>query len=227
MKIVKQLAAAAGALLLAAAAYAQPAAPLGPKEFTVLNPSQPTEGGGKIEVIEFFWYGCGHCYTLEPYVEKWAGNLAKDVVFRRMPAIPNEQWGQTALVFFTLEAMGLLEKHHKAVFDAIHKSNVNMNNAKFRDPWLQAQGIDVAKFNEVAKSFSVTSKMNRARQLTAAYKVDGVPMLVVNGKYVTSATLAGGDPARVMAIVDRLVDMSRKEVKSAEAPARKLELVKK
>lgn len=181
------------------------------KEFGILSPAQPTEGGGKVEVTEFFWYGCGHCYTLEPHLEKWAANAPKDVVFKRVPAIPSESWGQTAVIFYTLEAMGELDKYHRKVFDAIHKDNVNLTNRKVRDEWLGKQGVNLAKFLEIEKSFSVVTKLNRARQLTAAYKVDGVPMLFVNGKYVTSNTHAGGDVGRVMAIVDQLVAMARSE----------------
>ncbi|QJR16930.1 thiol:disulfide interchange protein DsbA/DsbL [Usitatibacter palustris] len=188
-------------------------------EYTVLNPSQPTEGGDKVEVTEFFWYGCGHCYKLEPFVEKWAANLPKDVVFKRVPAIPNEGWKQTAVIFYTLEAMGQLDKMHKKVFDAIHQDNVILTNRKVRDEWLAKQGVDVAKFLEVEKSFSVVTKLNRAAQMTAAYKVDGVPMIFVNGKYMTSNSLTKGDNARVFAVVDELVALSRKENAAAAAPA--------
>lgn len=201
------------------------------RDFSLLNPPQPTDGGGKIEVIEFFWYACGHCYSLEPFIEKWAANLPKDVVFKRMPAVPNEGWGQLASVYYTLDAMGQLDKLHKKVFEAIHKEQVNLNVKKTREEWLAKQGIDLAKYAEVEKSFSVVTRLNRAKQLTAGYKVEGVPMVVVNGKYVTSSTHVNGDATRVMPVVDRLIDMARKEAKSAEAPAaptpKKLEIVKK
>jgi thiol:disulfide interchange protein DsbA len=197
----------AGALALAAGTALAQLTP--GKEYGILNPAQPTEGGGKVEVTEFFWYGCGHCYTLEPHLEKWAASAPKDVVFRRVPAIPSESWAQTAVIFYALEAMGELDKYHRKVFDAIHKDNVNLNNRRFRDEWLARQGVNLAKFLEVEKSFSVVTKLNRAKQLTAAYKVDGVPMLFVNGKYVTSSTHAGGDPSKVMAIVDQLIAMAR------------------
>ena len=211
MSFSKSITLFAGALAFAAGSALAQLAP--GKDFAVLNPVQPTEGGGKIEVTEFFWYGCGHCYSLEPYIEKWAASLGKDVVFKRVPAIPSESWGQTAVIFYALEAMGVLDKYHKKVFDAIHKDNVILTNRTVRDEWLKKQGVDLPKFLEVEKSFSVVTKLNRAKQLTAAYKVDGVPMLYVNGKYFTSNTHAGGDPARVMAIVDQLVAMARKEQK--------------
>ena len=209
MSLRSSIALLAGGLALAAGTVLAQIAP--GKEFAVLNPTQPTEGGGKVEVTEFFWYGCGHCYALEPYIEKWTANLPKDIVFKRVPAIPSESWGQTAVIFYTLEAMGVLDKYHRKVFDAIHQDNVILTNRTVRDEWLKKQGVDLARFLEVEKSFSVVTKMNRAKQLTAAYKVDGVPMLFVNGKYLTSNTHAGGDPAKVMAIVDQLVAIARKE----------------
>src|SRR5436190_18506012 len=89
-------------------------------EFSLLNPPQPTEGGGKVEVIEFFWYGCPHCAHLEPFIQKWAANLPKDVVFKRVHALPSDSWLPPAVIFFTLEAMGELDKLHAKVFEAIH-----------------------------------------------------------------------------------------------------------
>src|SRR5690242_19556358 len=125
--------AAATLSFAAAGALAQP--------FERLSPAQPTEGGGKVEVIEFFWYGCPHCYSLEPAVNAWAKNLPKDVVFKRVPAAVGG-WVDLARMFYTLEAMGKLDELHAKVFDAIHKSNVNMNNKKARDEWLQKNGVD-------------------------------------------------------------------------------------
>jgi protein dithiol oxidoreductase (disulfide-forming) len=182
-----------------------------PSEFGILSPPQPTEAG-KIEVVEFFWYGCPHCARLEPFIQKWSANLPKDVVFKRMHALPGNAWIEHATLFYTLEAMGLLDKLHAKVFDAIHSDNVNLAAKPVRDPWLAKQGVDLAKYADVEKSFSVQTKINNARQKTAAYKVDGVPMLFVNGKYFTSNTHAKGDTARIMVIVDQLVDKSRKEM---------------
>jgi thiol:disulfide interchange protein DsbA len=186
------------------------------KEYLRVDPPQPTEPD-KIEVLEFFWYGCSHCYRLEPSLVRWSKTLPKDVVFKRVPAIPNEAWGQTAIYFYTLEAMGLLDKYHQKVFDAIHQDNLNLANRKVGDEWLAKQGIDVAEFNKVAKSFSVQAKMSRAKQLTSAYKISGVPALFVAGKYGTSNELAGG-PDQVVQVTDGLVGMARREMAPA-APA--------
>jgi len=195
---------------LAAAALAFTAAGALAQPYSQLNPPQPTEGGGKVEVIEFFWYGCPHCYSLEPAVVSWAKKVPPDVVFKRVPAVPSDAWADAARMFYTFEAMGKLDEYHQKVFDAIHKSNVNMNNKKTRDEWLQKNGIDPAKYAEVEKSFSVATKVNRAKQLTYAYKVDSVPRVAVNGKYFTTAEQAGSVD-RVFQIVDQLIGMARKE----------------
>ena len=180
-------------------------------DFALLNPPQGTSETGKVEVIEFFWYGCPHCARLEPYIQKWAANLAKDVVFKRMHALPGNSWIENATMFYTLESMGLLDKLHTKVFDAIHNDSVNLNAKATREQWLAKQGVDVGKFNDVEKSFAVQAKINSARQKTASYKVDGVPMIIVNGKYLTSNSHAKGDISRIMVIVDQLVERSRKE----------------
>jgi protein dithiol oxidoreductase (disulfide-forming) len=202
----------AGLAFAAGSAHAQMAKG---KDYVMLDPAQPTEGGGKVEVLEFFWYGCGHCFKLEPALVKWSQALPKDVVFKRVPAVPNDSWGQTAGIFYTLEAMGLLEKYHQKVFDAIHMDNVIMTNRKVRDEWLAKNGVDPIKFSEVEKSFSVVSKLTRAKQMTASYKVDGVPMMIVNGKYVSSLSHAGG-AERLLQVVDGLIAQARKETVAAK-----------
>ena len=198
------------ALALAVTLFSAAFAAWGQQPYQVLNPAQPTEGAGKVEVIEFFWYGCPHCYSLEPEVNAWVKRAPKDVVFKRIPAVPNPQWGQSAQIYYTLEAMGLLEQYHQKVFDAFHKDNKNLANQRIREEWLAQNGIDVKRYNEVEKSFSVASKMQRARQLTQNYKVDGVPRIYVNGKYYTAAEFAGGNQ-NIFRVVDQLVEMARKE----------------
>ncbi|HXN15394.1 MAG TPA: thiol:disulfide interchange protein DsbA/DsbL [Usitatibacter sp.] len=197
-------------VLVSGAAFGQGAT------YSMLNPPQPTDGGGKVEVIEFFWYGCPHCYRLEPEVNAWLKKAPKDVVFKRIPAAPSESWAQMASMFYTLEAMGLLDQFHAKVFDAMHKDNLNLANKKVRDEWLAKQGIDVAKYDATEKSFTVVTKVQRARQLTQSYKVDSVPRLIVNGKYVTSADQAGS-AERIFPVVDELIALARKE-KTATLP---------
>jgi len=155
--------------------------------YTELKPPQPLEADGKIEVLEFFWYGCIHCYNLEPTVEKWEKTLPKDVQFRRIPAIFNDRWALDASIFYAFEALGVLNKVHRPFFDAIHRDHLRTDNPQALNEWLQKQGIDPKKFNETMKSFGVQSKTRRAAQLTAAYKIDGTPELAVNGRYTVSA----------------------------------------
>jgi thiol:disulfide interchange protein DsbA len=161
-------------------------------------------------VIEFFWYGCPHCYSLEPAVVAWAKKMPPDVVFKRVPAIPSDSWMEHARIFYTLEAMGKLDEYHQKVFDAIHKGNVNMNHKKTRDEWFAKNGIDPAKYAEMEKSFSVATKLNRAKQLTYAYKVDSVPRVTVNGRYVITMEAAGSID-RVFQIVDQAIGVARKD----------------
>jgi thiol:disulfide interchange protein DsbA len=198
---------AAIATFAALGAWAQ--APAG-QPWATLEPPQPTEGNGKIEVVEFFWYGCPHCYAMEPMVNAWLKTKPADVDFKRVPAFPSDSWGEHAKIYYTLEAMGKLPEMHQKVFDAIHKDHVNMLNKGKRDEFLKANGIDPAKYAEVEKSFSVVSKLSRARQLTAAYKVDSVPRFFVAGKYYTSGEQAGGND-KIFPTIDQMIAVVRKE----------------
>jgi len=192
-------------LFLLASAFTASAA-----DYAPVAPPQPTESNGKIEVIEFFWYGCPHCYHLEPLVNAWLKTKPDDVVFKRLPAYPSESWGELARVFYTIEAMNLLPQMHEKIFDAIHKDNVNLVNPKIRDQWLAKNGVDPAKYAAMEKSFTVATNLQRAKQMTMNYKVDSVPRLVVNGKYYTSGELAGS-PEHIFAVVDELIAKVRSE----------------
>ena len=206
MSLRKALALAAALLTLAFGATAQqPATP-----YERLQPAQPTDvPQGKIEVIEFFWYGCPHCYRLEPSLNAWLKNKPADVVFKRIHAIPSEAWGLHAYIYYTLETMGLLDTLHGKVFDAIHKDRKNLTNAKILDQWLTENKVDPAKYHEVEKSFTVNAKVKRAAQQTAAYKVDGVPRIFVDGKLYTGPEFAGGED-RIMGAVEEMIAAERK-----------------
>jgi protein dithiol oxidoreductase (disulfide-forming) len=190
--------------LLAAALIALPLG-AGAQQVNELKPPIPVESGGKIEVIEFFWYGCIHCYNLEPQIETWLKKLPKDVEFRRVPAVFNERWGLDASIFYSMEAMGLLEKLHRPLFDAIHKERLRTDNEQALSEWLTKHGVDAKKFIETMQSFGVRSKARRAIQLTVAYKIDGTPAIAVQGRYTLSAQ------PNMMQVVDSLVDRVRKE----------------
>ena len=199
------------ALLSAFLAVPGLAAAQGKFAYTELKPTQPTEAAaGKVEVIEFFWYGCPHCYNLEPVLEPWLKKKPADVQFRRVPAVFNERWGYDAGIFYTFEALGVLDKVHKPFFDAIHRNGLRTDNQQALAEWLKKNGIDPNRFFDTMKSFGVQSKLRRATQLTIAYRIDGTPAMAVQGRYTISAE-QGRSQQGMLETVDYLVDMLRKQ----------------
>jgi len=190
-------------------AFAQPRAYEAGVDYSELRPAQPTASGGKVEVLEFFWYGCPHCYTIEPLIEKWVAKLPADVNFRRVPAVFNEQWARDAAVFYAFEALGVLARLHRPFFDAIHRDRLNTRDVAARNAWLQKNGVDVKRFEDAYKSFGVQSKVRRAQQLSVAYRIDGTPALAVQGRYTISAEQARNQP-NMLAIADYLIGVARK-----------------
>jgi len=188
------------------------AAAQGKPAYTELKPPQPVDNDGRIQVLEFFWYGCIHCYNLEPTVEKWEKTLPKDVEFRRVPAIFNDRWALDAQIFYSFEALGVLDKLHRPLFDAIHRDHLRTDNPQALAEWLQKHSVDPKKFNEVMKSFGVQSRTRRAAQLTAAYKIDGTPELAVQGRYTVSAE-QGRTQQGMFDAVDYLVEQLRRSGK--------------
>jgi thiol:disulfide interchange protein DsbA len=197
------------ALALAPFALLRPlsAAAQQPGNYIEIQPPLPVEANGKIEVVELFWYGCIHCYNLEPSLEGWLKKLPRDVEFRRVPAVFNRQMELDAAIFYSFEALGVLPKVHRAFFDAIFKDRLQRQDKEALDQWLGKNGIEVKKFDDAMKSFGVQSKTRRAKQLTVDYKIDGTPAMGVNGRYTVSA----GD--NLLPTVDKLVDSERKKRK--------------
>jgi thiol:disulfide interchange protein DsbA len=178
---------------------------------TELKPPQPTETApGKIEVLEFFWYGCPHCYTLEPSIEAWTKKLPADVQFRRVPAVFNERWGHDAAIFYTLEALGVLDKLHRPFFDAIHRDRLRTEDQQALSQWLEKNGVDSNRFYSTLKSFGVQTRVRRATQLTVAYRIDGTPAMAVQGRYTVSAE-QGRSHQGMMETVDHLLGLARKQ----------------
>ena len=204
--------AASAAMLAAMAApvFAQRVMEAG-KDYRPISPAQPTESGDRIEVLEFFSYGCPHCRELDPFITEWEKRLPKDVVFRRIPVTFNrDAWAVLAKIYLTFEVMGETGRMGKPTFVAVHDDHVNLSDEAIRNTWLQKSGVNVAKFNETFRSFAVASKLQRATQLAAAYQVQGVPTLMVDGKYSTSPSMVNSLEGTVTA-VDGLVAMARKE----------------
>ena len=174
---------------------------------TELNPPLPTESDGKIEVLEFFWYGCIHCYNLEPKLDTWLKALPKDVEFRRVPAVFNERWGHDAAIYYAFEALGLLDKLHRPFFDAIHRDRLRSDRWPELSAWLEKNGVDAKKFESTVKSFGVQSKTKGAVRMTSAYKIDGTPAMAVHGRYTVPSSDA------MLGTVNQLVGQVRKQQK--------------
>jgi len=184
--------------------------------YVELNPPQPTETGGKVEVIEFFWYGCPHCYAFEPVLNPWIKKLPKEVVFRRVPAIFNEQWGVAARVYYTLEAIGETARLHTALFDAIHKDNLRITDESAMAAWLGKNGVNVDKYKAAYRSFGVEAQLKRAQQMTNAYRIDGVPAMAVQGRYVLSASVIT-DRQELLNATEQAIRMAFKQSGSGAA----------
>ena len=186
------------------------------QHYTAFNPPRSTEVRDKIEVTEFFWYGCAHCFNFDPILHKWLKKLPADVAFRRVPAIfPGKNgapgnWTPGAKLYYALEAMGLLEKLHGEVFDAMHIDRINLQDEKVLREWLGRKGVDAQKFFDTWNSFAIQGKVQRAQQLTLQHGLTGVPAMVVDGKYMPASGGAGSHE-EVTAILDALIDKARKE----------------
>jgi thiol:disulfide interchange protein DsbA len=174
----------------------------------------PTDSPGKVEVVEFFWYGCPHCYALEPALQSWIEKLPRDVVFKRIPAIFNDNWGASARVYYTLESMGQLNRLHRPFFDALHRDNLRPTFESDLLAWLSANGVDRQQYQAAAKSFAVEGRMKRAAQLIDAARISGVPAIVVQGRHVVNAAHS---PQQMLASVDQFIAAERKLLGAAKA----------
>jgi thiol:disulfide interchange protein DsbA len=195
----------AASALWSANVQADAAKPEAGTDYLPLDPSAPVEApAGKIEVVEFFWYNCPHCNAFEPLLAGWIKTLPKDVAFRRAPVAFRDDFVPQQRLYFTLEAMGLVEKLHSKVFAAIHVEKLDLSKAAAIADWVAKQGVDMVKFNQQYSSFTVATKATKAAQLQNAYKVEGVPALGVAGRYYVDGTLAKS-MGNALKIVDSLV----------------------
>jgi thiol:disulfide interchange protein DsbA len=201
----------------ATTALAQPQPPSGgTRDVVTLNPPQVVENDGKVEVLEFFGYGCIHCANLEPRLEAWAKKQPADVKLKRVPVSFAIRGLDSIPLFYTLEAMGLQEKLHQKIFDAANVENVILGNPATLNSWLEKQGVDTKKFEQVQKSFSVQNKIARAKKMTEDYKIQATPTLIVNGRFSIQQT-AG--PDKLFANIDQLIAEARVANKSSAPPA--------
>lgn len=180
------------------------------KDFQKLSKPVATDApAGKIEVIEFFWYGCPHCNAFEPVLDAWIKAASKDLVIRRVPVAFNASFLSQQKLYYALEGMGKLDAVHAKVFRAIHVEKLKLTKDEDIFAWVGNQGVDVAKFKEIYNSFNVANQARRAAQLQADYGVEGVPSMGVAGRYYTDGTMAGSMQT-VLQVVDYLMSSVRK-----------------
>ena len=179
-------------------------------DYRILPMPQPLETKGKVEVIEFFWYGCPHCYDFEPELSSWVKRQPKDVTFRRIPVAFRDDLLPHSQLFYALEAMGKGDALNEKVMYAMHKENKRLMTEPEIADWVASQGIDRNTFLATYRSFAVVSKARTARQLAEAYRIEGVPTIVMQGKYVTSPSIAGSK-AKAIVVMDYLEEKIRKD----------------
>ncbi|MGD8559065.1 MAG: thiol:disulfide interchange protein DsbA/DsbL [Gammaproteobacteria bacterium] len=173
-------------------------------------PAQPTTTDDKVEVVEMFWYGCPHCNALEPYVKRWEKKMPAEAKFVRMPAIFRPMWELHARAYYTAEILGVLDKTHSAMFAAIHQQKRRLDTQEALQKFFAEHGVSKEDFDRVFRSFAVEAKIRRAKDMSQRYGIQGVPALVVNGKYRTGAKLAGGN-ANIFRVVNFLVAKEAKD----------------
>jgi thiol:disulfide interchange protein DsbA len=209
----KGIAAATAGLGLAwqGAAQAQAAPREGTHYVRLGSPAPVTLAAGKVvEVVEFFWYGCPHCYAFEPTLEAWVKRLAPDVAFRQVPVGFMAPHQFHARLFYAMEETGALPALHRKVFNAIHQQGKRLNSEAEVAAFAKGNGVDGERLVQAMKGFSVSTKATRAKQLTDAYKIDGVPAVGVQGRFYTSASLAGSHE-RAVSVADFLIQLARQK----------------
>jgi thiol:disulfide interchange protein DsbA len=177
-------------------------------EYRVIKP-QPISTAG-IEVIDFFWYGCPHCHNLQPALERWISRKPADVTVRRIPAVLRDSWAPHARIYYTLEALGEVDRLHQRVYYGYHVEELAMSKPEVVSEWAVRNGIARERWDEAYNSAAVQRKVEEAARLSRAYSVTGTPTLVVNGRYLTSSSMAESLNGVVM-IVDGLVQKVRSE----------------
>lgn len=175
--------AALGFFLWTAAALGQAVAG---HDYRVLSTPQPTTSGNRIEVLEFFWYGCPYCDRLQGPLDAWLRRKPIDVEFKRTPAVFQESWVPLTKAYFAIEAMGLVDKLHGGMYAAIHQKRLRLQDPAVLFGWVAKQGVEREKFAQTYSSFGVQTRAQHAKELTASYDLPGTPAVVVDGRYLTA-----------------------------------------
>jgi thiol:disulfide interchange protein DsbA len=178
-------------------------------DYRLIEP-QPVKTGDRIEVIDFFWYGCPHCYAFQPALEEWIKRMPPDVTLRRIPAILRDNWAAHARIYYALESLGELERLHQQVYHGYHVQELHMSKPEVMVQWAVRHGIDRQKWTDAYNSPEVTQKVETAKTLTMDYNVQGTPSLVVDGRYLTSPAMARSEQ-RMIPILDDLIRIARQQ----------------
>ncbi len=186
------------------------------KDYRVINPPQPTDSGKRIEVLEFFWYGCPHCNALQSPLRAWLRQKPADVEFRRVPAVLDKSWLPLTWAYYAFDAMGVVDKLHYDVFVAIHEQKLRLADQQVLFDWVAKHGVDRQKFADTYNSFGVKNRGGRAIEVTRNYDIPGTPALTVDGKYLIAPSMilkpnGAVDYERYFQVVDQVIAMARKE----------------
>lgn len=184
--------------------------PLSDSNYTLLNTPLDISSGDKVEVAELFWYGCGHCFSLEPQVNKWKKDLPENASFVKVPAIFSKRWEFHGKAFYTMEALGVLEEANDAFFHKIHVERKPVNDLNAFIKFMEAYGKTADDVTSAFNSFAVDTKLRNAKLITAKSTATGVPAFLVDGKYHTSVTLAGSTD-NLFNVIDQLIDKAAAE----------------
>lgn len=180
-------------------------------EYRLIAP-QPVETGERIEVIDFFWYGCPYCNDLQPALESWIRRKPTDVALRRVPAILRDSWAPHARIFYTLEALGEVERLHLKVYESYHIERLHMSKPDVVVEWAAKNGIDRKRWLEAYGSSAIDAKVQHAKELSAAYTVRVTPTLVVDGRYLTSGShVPCCDVGDIVPILEDVIRLARQQ----------------
>ncbi len=171
---------------------------------------QPTDSGDKIEVLEFFWYGCSHCFSFEPFIKSWEKTKPANVEFVRVPAIFRPDWEVQARAYYALNNMGVIEDVHGKIFEAINKGKKRLNKIELMADFIEKNGVNRKEFIKEYNSFSVDGMVRKAKKKQKAYKIQGVPSVAVNGKYLTGGSMAGSYD-NLIKVMNHLIEKESKK----------------
>ena len=193
-------------LMLTAAAQAQPVRFEVGVHYKMVQPAQPTNNADKVEVVEVFGYLCSHCNNFQPFIDSWSERQPESVDYLRMPVVFQRAWGPFARFYYATEALGILGQAHPAIFKAIHTDRQRLRSDEDLAGFVSQFGVSAEDYQRAARSFAVDTKMRRAVTMAQRYGVTGTPSVIVNGKYLVTASMAGGH-AEFIEVIEFLVSL--------------------